>query len=445
MTRKNILLVSFDDAVAPWRYKSVFGEPLQIPNLEGLCEVSSNFHAACSQAPVCGPSRASMMTTLMPHETQIYDNSRYVFRQVPPASSFVRDLKNAGYFCSSGGKVHHDPVLRPRHHAALYSDAPKEFSLDVKLPREMKKRMKFYGGYRHGRGTEDGTDDDFFFDAQAATSAISFLETYDGEAPFYRELGFFSPHSPHNTPARFKEMYDFSALRKPADWNGYIPDAPYVVANNPELIEFREEEFWQKSIRNYFSAYSHADYQLGRVLEVLRNSRHAENTAIVVVADHGFHLGNRNLFRKTTLWEQSLNIPIIVHDPDSKARRDVHDPVALIDLGPTILDLAGVAAPERKYGQSLLPLLRGERAPDEVIPSFYKGNVTIRKGRYRLIRYRDGWYQLFDVEEDYWALHDLGTAHPMFVPMKQAMEDWLAAAGYQYEVIQETEDKSEDA
>ncbi|MCL4069374.1 sulfatase-like hydrolase/transferase [Pseudomonas sp. GX19020] len=445
MTRKNILLVSFDDAVAPWRYKTAFGAPLQIPNLDGLCEVSSNFHAACSQAPVCGPSRASMMTTLMPHETQIFDNARYVFRQVPARRCFVHDLKGAGYFCSAGGKVHHDPVLRPRHHRALYSDESKEFTLDVKLTREMKKRVKFYGGYRHGRGTEDITDDDFFFDAQSASSAISFLENYEGEAPFYRELGFFSPHSPHNTPARFKEMYDHTALHKPPEWSGYIADAPYVVENIPELVEFRDEEYWQKSIRNYFSAYSHADYQLGRVLTALRNSRHADNTVILVVADHGFHLGNRNIFRKTTLWEQSLNVPIIICDPTDGVRRDIHDPVALIDLGPTVLDLAGVAPQERRFGQSLMRLLRGERVPDEIIPSFYKDNVSIRKGRYRLIRYRDGGHQLFDVEEDYWAQHDLGISHPIFAPMKEAMEDWLAAAGYHFESATAPAEAPEDA
>ncbi|MBJ2150940.1 sulfatase [Paracoccus sp. IB05] len=430
MTRKNILLVSFDDAVAPWRYKSVFGAPLQIPVLDDLCAVSTAFHTALCQAPVCGPARASMMTTLMPHESQIFDNARYVFRQVPARECWISNLKAAGYFCSSGGKVHHSPVLRPRHHAALYSDAAKEFSLDVKLPKEMKRRMKFYGGYRGGRGTEDGTDDDFFFDAQAATSAIGFLETYAGDAPFYRELGFFSPHTPHSTPARFKEQYDPAAFIRPEGWNGYVADAPYVTENIPESEEFRDLDFWQKSVRNYFSAYSHADYQLGRVLEVLRKSRHAANTVIMVVADHGFHLGNRNIFRKTTLWEQSLNVPLILFDPENPVPRVVTDPVAMIDVGPTLLDIANVAAPMRQCGQSLLPLVKGERAPDPVVPSFYKGHVTIRHGKYRLIRYQDGWYQLFDTEEDFWQLRDLGQNHPAFPEMRSALEDWLTRHAY---------------
>lgn len=430
----NILLVSFDDAVAPWPYKTAFGEPLRTPNLDRLCEMSTAFHAAYSQAPVCGPSRASMMTTMMPHELGILDNSIFAFDKISPTTVWSHQLRQNGFYCSSGGKVHHRyKPLRPDDHNILYDDERKHFSDDMGLPREIRKRAKAFGGNRNGRGTEDGTDDDFYYDAQSADSAISFLEGYDGDRPFYREVGFFSPHAPHITPARFKRMYDAKNLRRPSEWRGYLSDNTFVNETLPEEPELVSEEWWQFSVRNYFSAYSHGDYHLGRVLDALRASRHADNTLIVVVADHGFHLGNRNLFRKMTMWEQSLRIPFIVHDPRNAVRQEIHDPVELIDLGPTILDFAGVPPIERRHGRSLRPVMGGERDPHRAAMSFLRGNIAMIKDGLRIIRYGDGSHQLFDVAKDFWNLNDLGTGHPRFAEMSAELsrraQDCGAPAG----------------
>jgi len=440
MQRKNILLVSFDDAVAPWPYKTVFQEPLQTPNLDRLCEVSTAFHAAYSQAPICGPSRSSMMTTMMPHEIGVVDNSTELFQYLAPQMVWSHELRKGEYFCSSGGKVHHRyKPLRPDKHAVLYDDQRKFFADDMALPKEIRQRSKNYGGLRNGRGTKDGIDDHTYYDAQVATSAINFLENYDDARPFYREVGFFSPHVPHFTPARFKELYNSSNLKKPEDWSGYVPDNAYAAKIYPEREEVKSNEWWQHSIRNYFSAFSHGDYHLGRVLDALKNSRHAQNTVVVVVSDHGFHLGSRNLFRKSTLWEQSLRVPFIIFDPDQPTARQVHDPVGVIDLGPTILDFAGVDPPKRKPGRSLRPFLDGAKDPNRTIPSFFRNNAAIRRGNYRIIRYADGSHQLFDVEADFWQLHDLGQQHPMFEPMAKELAQCSAACGLDFSSLSDPE------
>jgi choline-sulfatase len=431
MDRKNILLVSFDDAVAPWPYKTAFGEPLRTPNLDRLCAESTAFHAAYAQAPICGPSRASMITTMMPPELGILDNSAFVFDKVSPQLGFSHDLKASGYFCSSGGKVHHRyKPLAQRHQRVLYSDGRKAFGDDMGIPEALKRRSRKFGGFRRGVGTPDGEYDDAFYDAQSAASAIEFLGSYPGDGPFYREVGFFSPHVPNITPERFKRLYAPQNLKKPADWTGYLSDSSYVTAAYPETEDLRSEDFWQRSVRNYFSGYSHGDYHLGRVLEALKASRHAVTTVVIVVSDHGFHLGNRNLFRKTTMWEQSLHVPILIHDPGDPVGRVIRDPVGLIDLGPTVLDLAGVARPARRHGRSLLAYRDDLRDPERIIPSFYKGNMSARKGRYRIIRYADGSHQLFDVIDDYWQLHDLGTAHPAFAALQSELEGCAKDCGF---------------
>lgn len=220
-SQKNVLLVSFDDCGSYWHYKTAFGEPLLTPNLDRICAESSAFRAAYCQAPVCGPSRASFMSGRMPPETGIHDNRTDVFEVVPPQDFWSHRLKQGGYFCSSGGKVHHKykPVRR-KVQAVLYSDGRKRFSDDMHMPPGVAKKK--YGGNRGGWGTTDEKDDWMYYDHQSADSAIEFLDSYDDSRPFYREVGFYSPHGPHYTPARFKEMYNQRRFRMPEAWaEGY--------------------------------------------------------------------------------------------------------------------------------------------------------------------------------------------------------------------------------
>ncbi len=429
--KKNILFITFDDAVSPWAHKTAFNEPLQIPNLDRLAEKSTVFHAAYAQVPICAPSRASMMMTEMPSESGIVTNSTFSFDRLDPKKVWSFQLKENGYYCSSGGKIHHGyRPLKPHLQSVLYHDERKRFSDDMRLPDDIRGRAKPFGGFRKGLGTKDDVDDDFFYDKKVSDSAIAFLESYDRPEPFYREVGFYSPHVPWITPARFKRLYNTRNFKPPAEWAGYVDDNPYVTENIPEMVELRSEKYWQATVRNYFSAYSHGDYHLGRVLDALQRSGHAENTIVVVTSDHGFHLGNRNLLRKTTLWEQSLRVPLIIFDPDNPVGRDIHEPVALIDIGPTMLDLVGIDGGVRKHARSLRPAIRGEPAPERVIPSFYSDNVTIRKGDYRIIRYGDGSMQLFDVVHDVWQLRDLGTGHEAFPAMHRALLECMHACGF---------------
>ena len=104
---KNILFISMDDCAAYWDYRSVFKEKLQTPNLDRICERASVFRAAYCAAPLCGPSRASLMSGLAPHQSGVVSNNDYVFNHISPKQMWSFDLKTHGYFCSSGGKVHH--------------------------------------------------------------------------------------------------------------------------------------------------------------------------------------------------------------------------------------------------------------------------------------------------------------------------------------------------
>ena len=418
--QKNVLLVSFDDAFSFWHYKTIFGAALKTPNLDRICASSTAFHAAYCQSPLCGPSRASFMSGRTPHQTQVFGNKTSVFETVAPEEMWSYRLKANGYFCSSGGKVHHGfKPLDPPVHEVLYSDHRKGFRIDVTLRESIAQSRS--GGSGGGVSTTDPKDDGYYHDAQAAASFVEFIEGYDGDAPFYREVGFYSPHSPFITPHRFKEMYRLNDFHMPESWVKGFQNCAYSEATVRKNFGLDNLRKWKKSVRNYFSAVSHGDHHLGTVWDALKASTHAENTMVVILTDHGHHLGERHRFGKSTLWEQSALVPFIIHDPARPEARVVSDPVALLDVGPTILDCLDLPPLEQTAGRSLRQVVEGGPAdPERAVPTFNPIGSAIRKGPYRFIRYQDGSTELYDIAADWWQQELLGPLHPAHDPMAAA-------------------------
>ncbi|MCD9147436.1 sulfatase-like hydrolase/transferase [Pseudophaeobacter flagellatus] len=426
--KKNILLISMDDAVAFWRYKSIFGGALQTPNLDRICAQSTSFHSAYCQAPVCSPSRASFMSGLSPHHTGVTKADAQYFDKVAPQKMWPTRLREQGYYCVPGGKVMRGYGVLPKEvHDAVYSTPYSESLGKFTLGRRKRHFANRvipdqveYGGHRGGPATTTPESDNQLYDNQVANSVIAFLQSYDQDAPFYREVGLQSPHGPWTTPARFKVMYDFKSLNQPKDWaRGFdLTQTPADLAR--ENIENRRRRYWRQSVRNYFSALSYADYQIGRVWDALKASPHADNTLVVILSDHGMHLGERNWFGKSTLWEQVANVPLIIHDPRQPGHQVITDPVGLIDLGPTLMAYLDLPPIAQSAGRSLLPQIRGARVPDRAVPTFFDDHAAIRKGQYRFIRYGDGAEQLYDLTEDWWQTTNLGPEHPAYQEMRQA-------------------------
>lgn len=428
--KKNIVLISLDDAFSFWHYRDIFKTQLQTPNLDRICAKATAFHAAYCQSPLCGPSRASFMSGKPPPQTGIYGNKTKAFEVLDPSSMWQCRLKDDGYFCSSGGKVHHGfKPLSKEVHDILYSDEPKRFPIDLKLHKSIERSSN--GGNGGGTSNTDPKNDVSYHDAHSAKSFAHFLNTYDGDAPFYREVGFFSPHSPFITPLRFKKMYNITDFHYPAAWADEFnrsATANKVVKKNFKTGNRRN---WRKSVRNYFSAFSHGDYHLGTVWDALMASPYADNTIVVLLTDHGHHLGENGRFGKSTLYEQSALVPMIIYDPDHAKPRIVHDPVALLDVGPTILDYAGLEPVEGLLGRSLRSIANGGPAdPDRAVATFNPHGAAVRKGKYRFIRYKDGTTELYNVEDDWWQQRNLGNDHPDYASMEQAHAETCQTNGF---------------
>ncbi|MCR8726252.1 sulfatase-like hydrolase/transferase [Frigidibacter sp. ROC022] len=423
----NVILISLDDAVAFWNYKSIFGEALQTPNLDRICAQSTAFHAAYCQAPVCSPSRASFMSGKSPHQTGVTASDKNYFDKIPPESMWPYLLKQNGYFCSSGGKVMRGFAPLPGDiHDTLYSDRRRRF--------KSARRKRFYdsetmpgpdkqvelGGFRGGLATVNEEEDQDYYDYQVADSAELFLGRYSRDAPFYREVGFAGTHGPWMTPLRFKEMYRVKSIQKPEAWKAGFGESAFMELNYPGNIDNSRLKFWKNSVRNYFSALTHTDLHLGRVWDAIKASPHADNTLVVILSDHRLHLGERNRFRKHTLWEQVANVPLIIHDPRRPREQVVNDPVALMDIGPTVMEYLGLPPLADCVGRSLVPQMEGESVPDRAVPTFLEQSAGIRKGKFRFIRYGDGTTQLYDLSADWWQTKELGPDHPDHAAMRAA-------------------------
>jgi choline-sulfatase len=416
--RKNILLISLDDAFAYWKYRSAFGAELQTPNLDRICAESTAFQSAYCQVPVCGPSRSSFMSALTPHELGIFDNYTNVFDVLRPEQMWSYRLKQEGYYCSNAGKVHHRFKPLPADiHNVLYSHPPEPLTIGP----GKNAQTKNFGGLMKGLGTTDTKFDAKYYDAQSAASATDFLQNYDRDEPFYREVGFYHPHSPYKTPVRFKEMYDEGAFLQPQEWQSPHDRNAFADLFMQENLDASNTSLWRKSLRNYFSAFSHVDEHIGKVWDALKASDHADTTIVVILADHGYHVGDKNRFRKLTLFEEAAGVPIIIHDPTDPTPREVTDPVALLDVGPTVLDYADCPPIFDCAGKSLRDQVAGAKITGRAVPTFFFGSAAIRKGDYRYIHYQDGSCQLFNIKEDLWQLNDVSATDPIRNDMHSAL------------------------
>lgn len=408
MARKNVVLVAIDDGFAFWRYRTMFGATLQTPNLDRIMACSTTFTSAYCQVPVCGPSRASAMSGLSPFETGVLDNYTSIFDKLRPEQMWQYRLKEAGYYCSTAGKVHHGfRPLADDLHQVLYSHP----SSRVHFGPAKDSPTVTFGGISGGKATTDTKDDKHYYDARSSRHAIRFLNSYDGDAPFYREVGFHHPHLPFTTPVRFKEMYDLDDFIRPEDWAQGFDLSEFTARYMVENSRFEDDDFWRKSVRNYFSAYSHVDMYIGQVWDALQASKHADNTVFVLFSDHGYHMGDKTRFRKFTLWEEAARVPLIIHDPDAPAQ-EVDAPVALADIGPTVLDYTGCIPLQPAVGRSLRGAIHGAPEPARSVPTFWYGSASVRMGAYRTTLYQDGSAEFYDVEDDMWLQKNLAGDHP---------------------------------
>lgn len=381
------------------------------PNIDRLAKRGTLFTNAHCQAPICGPSRASIMSGLYPSTSgnylQLKDADIKKSNKRSQEAVFLPDyFEKFGYRSMAVGKIYHEGDA-----AKTFDEYGGKFAWMGPKPA---KRFKFDPAWHDDKKGGTQTDwgaypahDSLMTDFQSAKWAVEKLQQ-SHEKPFLMAVGFVRPHVPWYAPQKWFDMFPLEDIKTPPYLADDMTDIPAIakrVADAPmmpttdELIKANE---WRNAVRAYMACIAFVDAQVGKVLDALENSTHAKNTIVVLWADHGYHLGEKNRFAKQALWERDTRTVLIMKDLKSKPNQKVDAPVQLLDIYPTLTELCGLPKNELNEGHSLVKLLQNPEA-DWQYPalSFYgKENIMIRDKRYRLIRYEGGEFELYDMKND---------------------------------------------
>ena len=375
------------------------------PNIDRLAASGMLFPQAYCNSPQCRPSRTSLNFGIQPFHTGTYFNARGKSEKVIKTPSMQRFFMDHGYRVVSGGKVFHGT---PGKSGDVLFGRPR----DPKPPRGK-------DNFNAMRAPNDGyaldVADKEMSDYKVASWAIEQWENVT-EKPLFMSVGFYRPHRPLQVPKPWFDQFPLDSIRRPAepkggdDWDD-MPEFARKLArshahkpmhkglsDHEYIVENRE---WDRTIRAYQASVAFVDAQIGRFLARLKNNPRGRETFIMLVSDHGWHLGEKKHWCKGAIWEQTTRIPFMIRGPGVAAGARCTQPVSLIDVYPSLVDLAGLETPEWLDGTSVKPQLADpEKARPPAISSYGEGNTAIRTERWRYIRYEDGSEELYDHRAD---------------------------------------------
>jgi arylsulfatase A-like enzyme len=401
--KPNVILISIDD-LNDW-VGCLEGHPqASTPNIDRLAKRGVLFQNAHCQAPVCQPSRASLMVSRLPSSTGLYflnpglQHSAVTKDEQTLPEAFAA----AGYKVMGAGKLFHSKDnQRVFGSVGEYGGSFGGFG-----PRPQKKISQPHGHPLWDWGAFPEKTEEMP-DYKIASWAQQTLNR-DYEKPFFLAVGFYRPHVPMYAPKKWFELHPRDQVRLPLLREGDIDDLSAYARNlvtlkhvAPEHGWMKESGQWPHAVQSYLASVSFADHCVGMILEALEQRRDADNTIICLFADHGFHLGEKERWAKRSLWEDGTRVPLIIAGPSIETAV-CHRPVGLIDIFPTLLDLTGQQADPKHEGHSLTPLLENPAREWEhpALTSFGRGNHAVRSTRWRYIRYVDGSEELYDHDTD---------------------------------------------
>ena len=420
--RPNVLVIMSDE-----HDPAVMGcacHPLaRTPNLDRLAAAGARFDNAYCNSPICGPSRMSFLTGKYSHRIGVWDNGAPLPAEVP---TFGHYFTAAGYETVLCGRTHLLGPDRQRGFTARLLD-----DLDQWVGRGAPRRTPEARRASNSHVTECGPGRGAWHDYDAAVADLSmrFLQSkaaYPSERPWLLVSGLMYPHFPLTCPPRYYRQYDTAAVT-PADLRGetlanqhpVIRQLRYFFRNDEPLPEALQ----RRALASYYGLVTLTDALVGRMLAVIDGSALRDDTVVVYVSDHGEMAGQHGIWQKQCFYEPSVRVPLIIRTPAQGGRgggwaggQRIEAPVSLVDLLPTLLDLAGIEPPDGLPGASLTGLRAGTGDRERVVFSEYHaqgmltGGFMIRRGDYKYNYYVGHEPQLFNLREDPGEFRDLAAA-----------------------------------
>jgi arylsulfatase A-like enzyme len=412
-SRLNVLFLVSDDLNNDL---GAYGAPVRSPNIDRLAKRGVRFDRAYVQYPLCSPSRSSMLTGRRPDATGVLTNpgknpmSPHFREKLPDAITLPQLFRTNGWFTARVGKLYHYGVPLTIGTGGLDDYPSWDLAINPRgRDREIHDRIFSLRPGQFG-GTvswlaDDGPDGEHT-DGIAAAEAVRLLERFKrNNQPFFLAVGFYRPHTPYVAPKRYFDMYPRDRIELPrlsdAD-RSRTPQAAYRSANKEQ--DAMTDDQRREAIQAYWASTTFMDAQAGHVLDALDRLGLSDSTIVVFVSDHGYHLSDHGLWQKMSLFERSARVPLIIAAPGAKARGVAARGLAeLLDLYPTLAELAGLPPKTPVDGVSLVPMLHDAAATvKDAAFTQARNGYSVRTDRWRYIEWAAGEQgaQLYDMDQD---------------------------------------------
>jgi arylsulfatase A-like enzyme len=440
--RPNVLFIAVDD----WNdWVGRFGgNQAKTPNLDRLAKRGTSFRYAHANATYCAPSRTSLMTGRQPHTTGFYhDEPHFVKENSPELVDLPACFRKNGYYVAGGGKLyHHMPGfidMRGWDEYFHWNPACKKrgWGLDSwEAPAPLPVRVPFSPVIQHMTGAEPietataakrpkvdshmefgplaNEDEPKMADTICTKWAAEFLGA-KRDKPFFLGFGLYAPHKPNYAPQKYFDMYPLAKVKAPKPHPGDLDDLGPETKKHFLRRKKRVHDHVvatkcrKRAVQGYLAALSYADAMIGRVLDALDAGPHADNTIIVLWSDNGYHLGEKFAWAKHTLWERTSNVPLLFAGPNVSRAAVVDTTVSLLDVYPTLTDLARLPANKDAEGISLAPVLCDPKSAKDrtVIQTAGPGEFSMINQSWRYIHHASGEEELYDLKADPDEHHNL--------------------------------------
>jgi arylsulfatase A-like enzyme len=422
----NVLLISIDD-LNDWVGCLGGNSQTSTPNIDRLAERGVLFSNAHCQAPICNPSRTSLMLGLRPSTTGIYVNRPWfrLTRRNANRTTMSEYFGEHGYKTMTAGKIYHASRVDKASFQVVGPRPGQRLEIDECLVPDIESSSKLwdFGPQVY--------DEHKFGDAVTASWAVKQIQKEHAK-PFFLAAGFYRPHVPFYAPQRFFDSHPLATVHTPdvkQDDCDDLPPAALELTDHsvpPSHAWFVQKKQWKPAVQAYLASVSFTDTQVGRLLDALDQSPHAHNTVVVLFSDHGFHLGEKQRWAKQSLWERSTRVPLIISVPHGLQGKVCKRPVELLSIYPTLLKICGLPTRDDLDGVSLEPLLKDPDADwlHVAMTTYQRKNHAVRSQHFRYIRYADGSEEFYDHRVDPHEWRNLAGQAEM-LPLIKQHAGWL--------------------
>ncbi|MCS6850556.1 MAG: sulfatase [Gemmataceae bacterium] len=415
--RPNVLFIAVDD-LNHWVGYLGRNRQTRTPNIDKLAARGVAFTRSYCVAPLCNPSRVALMSGLRPSTTGVYVNANDWRPVIAEDKTLTTAFRKAGYYVAGAGKIYHGRFPRRSEWDDYLTKARKN---------PVPKGDQGVGAIQFG--PVDAADDDLE-DYHIVNYAIEQLRKKH-DKPFFLACGLHKPHLPWFIPRKYFDLHPLDKIELPPHTKDDLADVPpagvRMAQPQGDHAAILKANRWKDAIQGYLAAISYTDMNIGRLIDALDQSAYRDNTIIVLWSDHGWHLGEKEHWRKFALWEEATRAPLIWVVPGlTKPNGLCERTVDFMSIYPTLLDLCGIPKPAHVEGTSIRPLLADPQATWTLpaVTTYGFKNHTVRTERWRYIRYANGDEELYDESKDPYEWTNLASK-PEYAAVKAELARWL--------------------